>query len=92
MGALAGIVGFGGISMTMSKIAISLDESTLLRLDRLVQEGFFASRSQAIREAVIEKLVRLQKGRLARECAKLDPCFEKAGRGRFSLLILAREP
>jgi hypothetical protein len=38
----------------------------------------FPNRSQAIESAVAEKLQRLDRGRLARECAKLDPDFEKA--------------
>ena len=64
--------------MARSKVAISLDESTLDRLDRLVQKKVFPNRSQAIEEAVAEKLARLEKSRLAQECAKLDPAFEKA--------------
>lgn len=63
--------------MPRSKIAISLDRSTLERLDNLVQRAAFPSRSQAIQEAVEEKLARLDRGRLARECAKLDPVFER---------------
>ena len=38
----------------------------------------FTNRSQAIEEAVEEKLERLERTRLARECSKLDPTFEKA--------------
>ncbi len=64
--------------MGKSKIAISLDESTLNRLDKLVQKQVFPSRSQAVQEAVEEKLARLERSRLAQECAKLDPEFEKA--------------
>jgi metal-responsive CopG/Arc/MetJ family transcriptional regulator len=64
--------------MTKSKVAITLDESTLDRLDKLVEKAMFTSRSQAIQEAVEEKLARLNRSRLARECAKLDPAFEKA--------------
>ncbi|MBH0184864.1 MAG: ribbon-helix-helix protein, CopG family [Nitrospira sp.] len=64
--------------MAKSKVAISLDESTLGRLDKLVEKAAFSSRSQAIQEAVDEKLARLNRSRLARECAKLDPTFEKA--------------
>jgi metal-responsive CopG/Arc/MetJ family transcriptional regulator len=64
--------------MGRSKVAISLDESTLNRLDKLVQKRVFPNRSQAIEEAVAEKLARLEKSRLAQECAKLDPAFEKA--------------
>lgn len=64
--------------MGRSKVAISLNESTLNRLDKLVQKQVFPNRSQAIEEAVAEKLARLEKSRLAQECAKLDPAFEKA--------------
>ena len=64
--------------MARSKVAVSLDEQILQRLDGLVEEAVFPSRSQAIEVAVQEKLARLDQGRLARECAKLDPNFEKA--------------
>jgi metal-responsive CopG/Arc/MetJ family transcriptional regulator len=64
--------------MARSKVAISLDEATLDRLDQLVKKRVFPNRSQAIEEAVAEKLARLEKSRLAQECAKLDPTFEKA--------------
>ena len=64
--------------MARAKIAITIDESTLEHLDRLVDQDMFSSRSRAIQEAIEEKLVRLSKGRLARECSKLDPDFEKA--------------
>jgi len=64
--------------MARSKVAIPLDRGALERVDRLVREGVFPSRSQAIEVAVEEKLKRLERSRLARECAKLDPEFEKA--------------
>jgi len=64
--------------MGRSKIAITVDETTLGRVDRLVRSGIYPSRSRAIQEAVEEKLQRLDKTRLARECAKLDPNSEKA--------------
>ena len=64
--------------MPRAKVAISLDESTLKRLDKLVERAVFSNRSQAIQEAVEEKLARMERSRLARECAKLDPTFEKA--------------
>lgn len=65
---------------TMSKIriGITLDESSVERLDRLVNESVFENRSQAIQHAVDEKLERIDRTRLARECAKLDPALEKA--------------
>ena len=64
--------------MSRAKVAISLDKSTLERLDKLVERAVFSNRSQAIQEAVEEKLARMDRSRLARECAKLDPTFEKA--------------
>jgi metal-responsive CopG/Arc/MetJ family transcriptional regulator len=60
------------------KIAITLDAEFLCELDRLVEEHYFQSRSQAIRDAVSEKLARMKRSRLSMECAKLDPKFEKA--------------
>ncbi len=64
--------------MPTTKIAITLDEKTLQRLDRLVKEQVFPNRSKAIQDAVEEKLHKLERHRLARECARLDPTFEKA--------------
>ena len=64
--------------MPKSKIAITLEEDTLERLDELVAKSVFPSRSRAIEEALGEKLSRLQRTRLVRECAKLDPSFERA--------------
>ena len=64
--------------MGKAKIAITLDEKIVNRIDRLVQKKAFSNRSQAIEEALQEKLARLDKSRLARESAKLDPEYERA--------------
>ncbi|RJO61630.1 ribbon-helix-helix protein, CopG family [candidate division WS5 bacterium] len=64
--------------MSKAKIAITLDQNSISRLDHLVHENIFMNRSQAIQEAVDEKIERLERNRLAKECAKLDPAFEKA--------------
>ncbi len=64
--------------MTASKIAITIDESTLKQIDMLVKSKYFPNRSKAIQQAVSEKLMRLEKSRLAQECAKLDPKFEQS--------------
>jgi len=64
--------------MGKEKIAITLDEEYISELDRLVSEKVFANRSQAIQEAVGDKLQRLKRSRLARECARLDASAEKA--------------
>ncbi|MBI4284623.1 MAG: ribbon-helix-helix protein, CopG family [Chloroflexi bacterium] len=64
--------------MGKEKIAITLDERFVSELDRLVEENIFQSRSQAIQEAVSEKLLRMKRTRLAEESAKLEPAFERA--------------
>lgn len=64
--------------MAASKIAITLEQNMLKRLDLLVKSNFFPNRSKAIQEAVAEKLTRIEKSRLAQECAKLDPNFEQS--------------
>ena len=60
------------------KVAVTLDKRTVDRIDRLVRQGVYPNRSRTIEEAVEEKLARLNRSRLARECSKLDPTFEKA--------------
>ena len=40
--------------MSKAKIAITVDEQALAEIDRLVSEGMFPNRSQAIEEAVQE--------------------------------------
>ena len=64
--------------MAASKIAITIDDNTLKRLDILVKSKFFPNRSKAIQQAVTETLMRIEKSRLAQECAKLNPEFEQA--------------
>jgi metal-responsive CopG/Arc/MetJ family transcriptional regulator len=57
----------------MTKIAITIDKELLVRLDHLVAEQWFARWSQAIQDALREKLDRMDHSWLARECAKLHP-------------------
>lgn len=61
-----------------SKIAITLDAEALARLDRLVERGVYENRSRAIEDAVRDKLTRLDRTRLARECAQLERGDERA--------------
>jgi metal-responsive CopG/Arc/MetJ family transcriptional regulator len=63
--------------MRKEKIAITLEERYIGELDRLVNQRVFQSRSQAIQEAVSEKLMRLKRTRLAEESAKLDILAER---------------
>jgi metal-responsive CopG/Arc/MetJ family transcriptional regulator len=64
--------------MSKTKIAITLDEQFIEDIDRFIGKHIFQNRSQAIQEAVEEKLKRLKRSRLAKECTKLDITFEKA--------------
>ena len=64
--------------MSSVKVAITIDSDTLSRVDGFVSKSIFPSRSRAIQIAVAEKLARMDRSRLATECAKLDPEFEKA--------------
>ncbi len=60
------------------KVAITIDQETLRRVDGLVVRNVFPNRSRAIQAAVAEKLARMERSRLASECAKLDPKVERA--------------
>ena len=64
--------------MSSVKVAITLDRETMSRVDDLVSRSVFPNRSRAIQAAVAEKLARMERSRLASECAKLDPKSEKA--------------
>ena len=91
--------------MASARIAITIDQDLLARLDGLVTERRFPNRSRAVQEALRDKLERLDRTRLARECAKLDPLFEQqlaeeglstrgasGGQGRSCLSFSARRP
>ena len=64
--------------MSVAKIAITMEASLVEQVDRLVREHVYPNRSRAIQDAVADKLQRMDRGRLARECSKLDPKFEQA--------------
>jgi len=63
--------------MVASKIAITIEDNLLKQLDLMVKSRLFPNRSKAIQEAVADKLKRLERNRLAEECAKLDPEYEQ---------------
>jgi len=63
--------------MAASKIAITIDDNLLKQLDFMVKSRVFPNRSKAIQEAVADKLKRLERTRLAEECAKLDQGYEQ---------------
>jgi metal-responsive CopG/Arc/MetJ family transcriptional regulator len=64
--------------MSAAKVTISIDQALLKKVDTLVKARVFQSRSQAIQSAIEEKVTRIDKSRLARECSKLDKSHEQA--------------
>jgi metal-responsive CopG/Arc/MetJ family transcriptional regulator len=64
--------------MARTKVAVSLDMEILRRVDNLVRNARFPNRSRAIEAAIADQLERLDRNRLAEECAKLDPVIEQA--------------
>lgn len=64
--------------MGRAKIAITVDEHALAEIDRLVRQGVFPNRSKAIEDALHDRIAKLHRSRLARECAKLDRREEQA--------------
>jgi metal-responsive CopG/Arc/MetJ family transcriptional regulator len=64
--------------MATQKIAITMEKKLVDRIDRLVEMKVFPNRSRAIQEAVTEKVIKLDKTRLTRECSKLDSAYEQS--------------
>ena len=58
-------------------MAISIDQELLKRVDMLVKEGKFESRSAAFQAAIGEKIERMKQTRLETECALLSKYEEK---------------
>jgi len=66
------------MGLNRERIAVSLDHELIERLDLLVQQKAFPSRSRAIEQALAEKIERLNTNSLARALEQVDPEFEKA--------------
>jgi metal-responsive CopG/Arc/MetJ family transcriptional regulator len=64
--------------MSPTKVAITTDQDLLAQIDRRVEQRVFPNRSKAIQDAIQDKLNRITRSRLARECARLDPREEQA--------------
>ena len=58
--------------MPKTKVALTIETELVAQVDELVARDRFRNRSQAIESALAEKLERLTRNRLGRECAKLD--------------------
>lgn len=58
--------------MSTAKIAVSISEQQLKKIDFYVKSHVFKNRSQAFQIAINQTLEQLEHKRLARECAKLN--------------------
>ncbi len=63
--------------MPKQKVAVTIEKDLIAKLDHMVSQGKYASRSSAVEDAVIERITKVEKSRLAEESAKLDPAFEQ---------------
>jgi metal-responsive CopG/Arc/MetJ family transcriptional regulator len=63
--------------MSVAKIAISIDEQLLERLDAFIAQKKFKTRSQAFQVAVTKTMEQLDHRRLIDACAKLNPVVEQ---------------
>jgi metal-responsive CopG/Arc/MetJ family transcriptional regulator len=63
--------------MAKAKIAVTINKEIVSRIDRLVKNREYSNRSQAIEEAIKEKLLKIDKYRLAKELSKLNITEEK---------------
>jgi hypothetical protein len=64
--------------MSVAKIAITREQGLVKQVDRLLRKHADPNRSRAIQDAAADKLRRMDRSRLARECARLDLKFEQA--------------
>jgi len=63
--------------MSVAKIAISIDDKLLAKLDGFISQKKFKTRSQAIQMAVESTVARLDHKRLIHACLQLDPHAER---------------
>jgi metal-responsive CopG/Arc/MetJ family transcriptional regulator len=63
--------------MSKMRITITIEDGLVKRIDSLVAQKRFSSRSRAFQFAVQAQLQRLDQDRLTRECAKLDQRGER---------------
>lgn len=63
--------------MGVAKVAISMDQTLLKKIDQLVEEKKFQSRSQVIQLALQDKIAKIEKHRLATACEALNPEYEQ---------------
>ena len=63
--------------MPTAKVAITMEKDLLKTVDRLVSQGKYANRSQAIQSAVRENLVHWKRTRLSEALKRVNPREER---------------
>jgi metal-responsive CopG/Arc/MetJ family transcriptional regulator len=63
--------------MSTVKVAVSIEKKLIERIDQMVKYNIFPNRSKAFQIALEDKIIRIDKSRLARECSKLDQFSEQ---------------
>jgi len=58
-------------------VAVSIEKKLVERIDQMVKQNIFPNRSKAFHIALEDKIIRIDKDRLARECSKLDQFSEQ---------------
>jgi Arc/MetJ-type ribon-helix-helix transcriptional regulator len=64
--------------MATARIAITVDRTTLAKVDRSVKDGRFPRRSRAVQFAPAEMLAPQKRRRLVKQLRKLDRAEERA--------------
>ncbi|MBC7458788.1 MAG: ribbon-helix-helix protein, CopG family [Bdellovibrionaceae bacterium] len=70
--------------MGAKKFAVSIDELLVKKLDKAVKNGIVKSRSNALKEALSEYLIKLETEAIKRECLKLNSKEERGMANEFS--------
>jgi Arc/MetJ-type ribon-helix-helix transcriptional regulator len=69
--------------VSTEKIAITIEERLLAKVDRLVRDGLFPNRSRAVAAAIRQLTREERRARFRRELAKLNPKQERALSNEF---------
>lgn len=70
--------------MAAKKFAVSIDEVLVKKLDKAVKSGVVKNRSNALKVALSEYLLKLETESLKRECLKLNSKDERTTANEFS--------
>ncbi len=66
--------------MPKQKVAVTMEKDLIVKLDRMVSEGKYPSRSSAVEEAVIDRMIRLKRQDWLRNLQNLILLMNKPSR------------